>query len=398
MASFDARAPDDVGQAVCAFANDLPDHRRSGVIFVGVNDAGDPTGLEINDALLLKLAHSKTDGTILPLPAMRVERRTLRGQDVAVVTVAPADSPPVRYRGRIWIRVGPRRALATAQEERILNEKRRHGDAPYDARPVRGTSLTDLDLRRFQYLYLPAAFHPEVLARNDRTLVEQLAATKMIASVENPTPTALGLLMLSPRPMQHLPGAYIQFVRYDGLDRAAFVRDNERCEGPIEEQVRCLDRAMSAHVRTSVEIGTETAEIRRSTYALDALKELARNAILHRTYERSYEPIHVAWFDDRVEVISSGGPFGAVTVENFGTPGVVGYRNPNLADAMRVLGLVQRFGAGIGLARSALRANNQTDPEFRVEATRVACTVRIRPDWLPKDRFRPKAHQGIGFQ
>ena len=57
--TFDGEAPNTVRQAICAFANDLPNHRRAGVIFVGARDDGTPTGLEVNDALLLKLAHCK---------------------------------------------------------------------------------------------------------------------------------------------------------------------------------------------------------------------------------------------------------------------------------------------------------------------------------------------------
>jgi len=49
--TFDDRVHSAVRQAICAFANDLPDHRRPGVILIGVNDDGTPTGLEINDAL-----------------------------------------------------------------------------------------------------------------------------------------------------------------------------------------------------------------------------------------------------------------------------------------------------------------------------------------------------------
>jgi len=151
------------------------------------------------------------------------------------VTVTPSDSPPVRFRGRIWTRIGPRRALATAQDERILNEKRRHGDAPFDARPVRDAALDDLDLGRFQFLYLPRGFNSDVLERNDRTVEERLAATKMILSVDDPTPSALGVLMLCQKPMHFLPGAYLQLLRFDGEDRGAPVTDAQRCEGPITE-------------------------------------------------------------------------------------------------------------------------------------------------------------------
>ena len=366
------------------------------MIFIGVNDDGTPAGLEVNDALLLDLAHCKTDGNILPLPTMTVFKHTLRGQAVAVVTVAPSDSPPVHFHGRIWTRVGPRRALATAQDERILNEKRRYGDAPFDARPVRGATRNALDLRRFELLYLSLAFHPDVLKRNDRTLEERLAATKMIASADDPTPTALGVLMLCSRPMDHLPCAFIQFLRIDGEDLSDPIHHAERFEGPLGDTVPELDREMRAHNRVSVEIGTGSTEIRRATYALGALRELVRNAVMHRAYEASTSPVRVHWFNDRIEIISPGGPYGEVTADNFGQPGYTSYRNPNLAEAMRVSGLVQRYGVGIPMVRRALRDNHQPEPAFDVDASRVRCTVRIRPDWPGNARKSASAAREAG--
>ena len=40
-------------EAVCAFANDLPGHRKTGVVFVGVDDRGHCANLPITDQLLL---------------------------------------------------------------------------------------------------------------------------------------------------------------------------------------------------------------------------------------------------------------------------------------------------------------------------------------------------------
>ena len=99
---------------------------------------------------------------------------------------------------------------------------------------------------------------------------------------------------------------------------------------------------------------------------------------MHRSYEGTNAPIHVYWFDDRIEISNTGGAYGAVNAGNFGEPGMVDYRNPILAEAMRVLGLVQRYGFGIPAARQALRENGQPEPEFRVEPDRVRCTVRLR--------------------
>jgi ATP-dependent DNA helicase RecG len=88
--TFNGDAPEKVRQAVCAFANDLPGHGRPGVAFIGVRDDGMPTNLPITDDLLLTLASIRSDGNIQPIPSMTVEKRVLRGIDVAVITVLQA--------------------------------------------------------------------------------------------------------------------------------------------------------------------------------------------------------------------------------------------------------------------------------------------------------------------
>ena len=70
--SLGGDARNTIRQAICAFANDLPDHRKPGVVFVGARDDGSCTGLPITDELLRTLADMKTDGNILPIPSMSV--------------------------------------------------------------------------------------------------------------------------------------------------------------------------------------------------------------------------------------------------------------------------------------------------------------------------------------
>lgn len=64
-----------IRQAVCAFANDLPNYRQPGVIFVGVNDDGSCANLTITDELLLRLTDMRSDGNILPFPILTVSKR-----------------------------------------------------------------------------------------------------------------------------------------------------------------------------------------------------------------------------------------------------------------------------------------------------------------------------------
>jgi ATP-dependent DNA helicase RecG len=372
-------APEKVREAVCAFANDLPNHQQPGVVFIGVCDNGTPANTPITDQLLCTLADIKTDGRIIPPPTLTVGKRQLNGHDVAVVCVWPADAPPVRFNGRIWIRIGPRRGLASAQDERILNERRRHRDIPYDLHPVPSASLADLSRSYFEEIYLPNAFAEDVLAANERTYEERLAACRMIVAANDPTPTVLGLLTLAQNPQFWLPGSYVQFLRIQGVEWSDPIIDEATIKGRLERIVERIDDITEAHNRIAIDITSAPQERRYFTYPPEALQQLARNAIMHRAYEGSNTPVRIYWFDDRIEIISPGGPFGDVTRENFGQPGVSSYRNPHVAEAMRVLNLVQRFGVGIAIAQASLRANGNPPATFQVEPSTIFARIFPKP-------------------
>lgn len=350
--SFQGDAPQKVREAVCAFANDLAGHGEPGVVLIGVHDRGTPMpGFIVTDELLRSLADIKTDGNIVPPPTLLVERRLLQGAEVAVITVWPCDTPPVRYKGRIHVRWGPRRGLATAQDERILNERRRHRDRPFDVQPVADATLEEIDCLRFEQEYLPSLVARDVLLANDRTLQQKLAATKLIVADVEPVPTVLGLLVCGRSPSDWIGGAYTQFLRIAGQDLTDPVEDEDVIHGTVADQIRRLEEKLEAHNRRRVGFAATERERVTEDYAIDGLRQLVRNAYLHRSYEATNAPVRVYWFDDRIEIHNPGGPFGSVTMENFGQPGVTDYRNPNLAEALRALGFVQRFGAGIAIAR-----------------------------------------------
>jgi ATP-dependent DNA helicase RecG len=355
-----------VREAICAFGNDMAGHGSAGHLIIGIEDTGKPSGLEVTDTLLRQLADIRYDGQIVPPPVMFVEQRNIDGSSYALVTVLPADSPPVRYQGKICVRVGPRRGYADAQEERILNERRRFRDKPFDVQPVFGTSLSDISTARFLEDYLPKAVHPDVLAENERTLEQKLASTKMVRLADDPVPTVLGMLVLGRTPREHLPGDYIQFLRIDGEQLHDPVVDELLIEGSVGDLVRRAEEKVEANNRVQVRFADVVTEQRKYLYPLAAVQQFLRNAVLHRNYEGTNAPVRVYFFNDRLEITSPGGPYGQVNASNFGNAGITDYRNPNLAEAMRAMGLIQRFGAGIALAQKYLRENGNPEATFEV--------------------------------
>lgn len=374
--SLQGDAPKDLREAICAFANDLPGYGMPGAAFVGICDDGSASGFIITDARLRQLADMKTDGNIVPPPSMSVRRLRIGDHTVAAIIVVPSDSPPVRCRGRIHIRIGSRRGIATAQDERILNERRRSWDAPFDVQGINTATLADLDTRYFESEYLTNAIAPDLLDANERSLEERLAAAKMIVSSESVVPTVLGLLVCGKNTRDFIPGAYVQFLKFDGSTPQDSVIDSAEIGGTISDIVRRLEEKLDAHNQTSVDFTSSSREQRDSSYPIVALRQLVRNAIMHRTYESTNAPVHVRWFSDRIEITNPGGPFGVATQENFGQSGIVDYRNPNLAEAMMHLGYVQRFGLGIDTARNHLLSSGHPDLEFTVDQNNVAVSVR----------------------
>ncbi len=374
--SFKGDTPKKARQAVCAFANDLPNHQQAGVLFIGAMDDGEPSNEPITDELLCRLADMKTDGNTLPLPVLTVEKRTLKNAEMAVVTVLPSDMPPVKYAGRIWIRTGPRRAIANEQEERILIEKRRHKNIPFDIVSIPTANISDLSRIVFESEYLPAAFASDILDANNRSYEERLASCKMIISPEDTTPTVLGLLAIGKNPQDFLPGAYVQFLRIDGTELSDPVIDEERIGGAIVEILRRSEEKLAAHNRSSVDIVTEPTHVINPSYPLVALQQILYNAILHRTYESTNAPVRIYWFNDRIEITSPGGPYGNVTIDNFGQPGITDYRNPNIGDVLKTFGYIQTFGRGIAMARKELEKNGNPELEFEVNQSTVLCVFR----------------------
>ncbi len=377
--TFKGDVPRKARQAICAFSNDLPAHNKPGILFIGANDDGTPSGIEITDQLLCALADIKTDGNILPLPVLTVEKRVLKGADMAIITVMPSDMPPVKNEGRIWIRTGPRRAIANEQEERILNEKRRYKNLPFDIYPIPSAKTSDLSKLIFENEYLPSAFAEDILEANHRTYEERLASCKMVLSPDEPTPTVAGLLAIGKNPQDYLPGASIQFLRIDGTELADPVVDEMLFSGAFVELLRGTEEKLNAHNRSSMDILSSPTHQQERPYPPAAIQQILYNAVLHRTYESTNAPVRVYWFNNRIEISNPGGPFGNVTPDNFASPGITDYRNPNIADILKTFGFIQAFGRGIATAQKEMEKNGNPPLEFETNPSTVLCTLRAKP-------------------
>ncbi len=363
---------DEFGEAICAFANDFPDHRRPGCLVIGVDDDGTVGGQTVSDTLLRDLAALRSNVNIEPLPAMTVRKYRLPEGEVAVVEVLPSDLPPVRYKGRVWIRVGPSRRRASRQEERILIEKRTAGQRTFDLRPCRGCKMDDLVLDMFLVTYLPAAVDRAVIEENNRATEEQMASLRF-HDLAADCPTNAGVLLFARDPLRWVPGARIQFVRWAGTNMADDPIGEKRFSGDLITVLRELDTFVSFPAQPHPVAESALRERTVTDYPQAAIRELLLNAIMHRSYE-SNAPVRFYWYDDRIEIQNPGGLYGMASPENF--PRQTDYRNPVLSEALATLGYVNAFGRGVIRAQELLQRNGNPKVEFRFEPSHVLATIR----------------------
>ncbi len=363
-------------RAICAFANDMPGSRLPGYLFIGVDKTGQATGAVIGERLLESLAAHRNNGQILPIPDLHVFKMSHQGKDIAVVEVQPSDAPPVRYKQVVYIRTGPSVGVATAQQERRLEERRVDHARTWDMRACAGASLCNLALDVFTLNYLPRSVSQEVLEENGRTVEEQLASLRFYHTKIN-APTNGAVLLIGKDPAEFFWGAYVQYVRYDGLTRADKPVMERRIAGHLTDTMAGLDQlAKDLAVERPVRRDDLSEEI-VADYPGVALHELFINAVIHRNYDGSTTPVAINQFVDRIEIRNPGALYGDLAADEF--PGGTAYRNPVLAEAAKVLGFANRFGRGIALAKSALKKNGSPDMSFAIGESHLEVTVRRRP-------------------
>lgn len=362
---------DKFAEAVCAFANDLPGRGKPGFLIIGVADNGSFDGRPIGDELLRNLAGLREDGNIQPLPSLTVEKLATAKGEVAVVTVQPAAQPPVRYKGRVHIRIGPRRGMASQQDEQTLIDRRVSAARTFDVEPCLESTLDDLALPLFEQDYRNQAIAREVIEENHRDIKLQLASLRFYDQRRR-CPTNAGMILFAKDVRSWLPGAYVQFLRIDGTSLADDVINEQELSGDLQTLLRELVALLVANsVQFPVAINP-FIERNVEAWPQVAVRELLMNAVMHRDY-RSTAPLRLTWFNDRIEIQSPGGLYGEANAENF--PKQNSYRNPVIAEAMKILGYANRFGRGIIRAREALERNESPPPDFSFDPGYVLATI-----------------------
>lgn len=246
----------------------------------------------------------------------------------------------------------------------------------YDIKPVAGTGLQDLDLRRI------GNYFQDILGQDCPAMDDQEAWIKILLNTDilvedrgHGMATVSGLLLFGMKPNRYLPQAGITATVYPGEEKEYATVDEEVIRGPLVSVIAnqnevvekgVIDRTVDFVLRN---MGTTAwleggRRIRKKAFPIEAVREAIVNAVAHRDYTIGVTDIEVSLYGNRMEIISPGRLPNTVTVEKM-KQGYRAARNELLKEILRDYGYVEHRGMGVrNRIILPMRTHTGTEPEL----------------------------------
>lgn len=131
---------------------------------------------------------------------------------------------------------------------------------------------------------------------------------------------------------------------YFGLDRADF-KSKKEIGGSIIKQIDKTLEYYDLCNETRIVIDGSPMRKEYVSYHKKAVREAILNCYCHRDYDRRSN-IKIEFFDDRCEIISPGGFYGGLTLEE-ALSGIQSFRNKYLVQLLHKLGYIENYSSGL---------------------------------------------------
>ena len=160
-------------------------------------------------------------------------------------------------------------------------------------------------------------------------------------------------------------GSFISCTRWDGLDKLS-AKDDIEFYGSILDQIDNAMEFIKKHMSNGwVKEGGKLARRTIPEYDLDAMREAIINAEAHRSYLMRGTNVELAFFDDRIEIVSCGTIENGKTLEELLKRPTSQRRNQLVCDIFSRLDFMERRGSGIKKIFLAYE-NDEKKPKFEI--------------------------------
>ena len=349
---------DKIADVVAAFAN-----ADGGVLFVGVEDDGRPSGHGYSDADVEGLL-AVPESRLQPMVRCRSGRRDMNGKELLVFEVPQWPEAVMVVADGFPFRVGDQ--ILREPQEVINQRKQTLRMVGYEQRFRPEASLDDLDLGQAQ------RFLDRTPVRS-RSVEEGLEYYGLIdRHLGQWKITNAGLLLFARRPaLKWHPRAGVRVFRVAGVERRHGRERNVtqvgRADPPLMIALEEARGLAGSEVRKSERLNGLFFE-GVPEYPEFAWQEALVNAIAHRDYEVTARETEIWFYDDRVEVTNPGDLIAPVTLDRLREGGPAhGTRNPMLVRVLADSGLMRDEGEGIARIFGEMADRQLPPPDIACE-------------------------------
>ena len=236
---------------------------------------------------------------------------------------------PYTFDGRPYQRIGNTTSKMPQHEYQKRLLARALAKDRWENQVAEGYMLADLDLAEVERT-LRAAVHQGRLESQPADPVERL--DRLHLRVDGQLRRA-AVVLYGRKLMPDYPQCALRMARFKGTDKTEFL-DNRQLHG---HAFQILDEAMHFILRNIPIAGRiESGKLERTDtplYPPLALREALVNALCHRDYTIPGGAVHVAIYDDRLEVISTGLLPPELTIGDLKRTHISRPRNPRLPES-----------------------------------------------------------------
>lgn len=301
--------------------------------------------------------------------------RNARGEDdeIVLIDVEASDQVHRTRKGDVYLRVGDENRKLRDLEVRELEYDK--GQSIFDARPVPGTVLEDLD---------PGLIDDYIGLLQTQIPVRDVLVARGLVTLRDgqPIPTTAGMMLFGRSPQQFFPEAWVRVVFYAGTERGTGARSNvrsdRRFEGVLGAQVDAAREHLLEHLPRLQRLGSSGKFDEVPLLPEAAWLEALVNAVIHRSYSMSGDHIRIEVFDDRLEVESPGRLPGLVREDNLRATRFA--RNPRIARVMADLGYGRELGEGVDRMYDEMGRAGLPDPQFEQRPASFRVELLAHPD------------------
>jgi len=347
-----------------------------GEIYFGIEDDGEVVGIVIpqHKADNIQQSFSNLEEPI----TIQCEEKEYFGKTVFVVKIPKGHKIPHFLSGTVHIRTGA--ITRTATKEEITKMIIDAGYIQFEKQPIKNALLSDIDEIKLQkFLEKKSRILGNEIPKNtiENNLVNLGAG---IIEEEKFFPTTTGILFFGKNPQEFVAYNRVTIARYKGIVPVTFI-DKADLIGTIPEIIAGCEQFIKRNTRNSAEIvGYERIEI--PEYPIVAIREGVVNAVSHKDYSNSKDPIQVSIFDDRIEITNPGIP----DVPTSELEGSHRPRNAIICKLLNDAGYMESMGTGIARMKELMKENGLNPPILEILGNLFKITFQG-----PKDDFFTKA-------